>query len=104
MQTHDKNINGSIATVASIISEFNVTVKNETDYEYNRIFRTDYYNGITYDPNTNVDVFINRGNAAAIEKHIKLGEIKTLDDMLLYANGSLKIPLVEKMFLNSYFI
>lgn len=88
MQTHDKNINGSIATVASIISEFNVTVKNETDYEYNRIFRTDYYNGITYDPNTNVDVFINRGNAAAIEKHIKLGEIKTLDDMLLYANGS----------------
>lgn len=87
-QTHERIINGNKAVISSIVSSFNVDVLNETDYQYNRVFRTDYLNGITYDPKTEIDVFIERGNAAAMERHIKLGEIKTLEDMLLYSNGS----------------
>ena len=87
-QTHDKNINGSIVQITSIQSQISAKVKGEGDYEHNWLVGTDYYNGISYIPNTNVDVFIDRGSTAAMEKHIKLGEVKTLDDMLLYQNQS----------------
>ena len=87
-QTHDKNINGSIVQITSIQSQISAKVKGEGDYEHNWLMGTDYYNGISYIPNTDVDVFIDRGSTAAIEKHIKLGEVKTLDDIILFANGS----------------
>ena len=45
------------------------------------IIREEYYNGITYSPITDIDVNINRGTNAAFEKHIRLGEIKTLEDL-----------------------
>ena len=87
-QTHDKNINGSIVQITSIQSQIAATAQGNGDFEHNWLFKMDYYNGISYVPNTNIDVFIDRGNTAAMEKHIKLGEIKTLDDMLLFANQS----------------
>lgn len=87
-QTYEQNVNGDNVTVTSIISEFNATVENKVDYQYNRILRKDYHNGLTYEPVTDVDVYIDRGSTAALEKHIKFGEIKTLDDMTMYANGS----------------
>jgi hypothetical protein len=87
-QTHERLINDNKAVISSIISSFDVDVANKTDYQYNRVFRMDYLNGITYDPKADIDVFIERGNAAAMERHIKLGEIKTLDDMIMYSNGS----------------
>ena len=87
-QTFMKNINNSMATITSIGTNFQADIQNYPDYSHNRIFRKDCYNGITYDPNNSIDVYIERGNAAAMEKHIKLGEIKSLEDMELYGNGS----------------
>lgn len=87
-QTHDKNINGSTVQISSIQSQIAAIVQGNGDFEHNWLFKMDYYNGISYTPNTDIDVFIDRGNTAAMEKHIKLGEIKTLDDMLLFANQS----------------
>lgn len=93
-QSYEQNVNGEDVTITSIISEFDATIENKVDYQYNRIFRVDYNNGLTYEPVTDIDVSIDRGNTAAMEKHIKFGEIKTLDDMLLYANGSF-FPIVS---------
>ena len=84
----ERQINNETAIISYTRSTFEATIKNEVDYEYNRVFRDEYYNGITYSPTKKSDVFIDRGNAAAMEKCIALGEIRTLDDLLLYKNGS----------------
>lgn len=87
MESYEKSINNTSSRVPSIISEFSAIVENKVDYEYNRIFRNDYYAGITYSPGTDIDVYIERGNAAALEKHIALGEISSLDDLQWYKNN-----------------
>lgn len=85
--TEEKVINNSTTVIATIMSDMSATIKNEVDYQYSSMFKYDYLNGITYQPKTDIDVYITRGNAAAFERHIKLGEIKTLDDLEYYANG-----------------
>ena len=52
------------------------------------VIKFDYYNGISYEPTKKIDVNIQRGNTALFEKHIKLGEVKTLEDMEQYQNSS----------------
>ena len=37
------------------------------------------------------DIYIDRGISAAFDKHIKLQEIKTLDALLQYGNGTFQI-------------
>lgn len=87
MITESKFIDNKKITFPTIISDFEATVKNEVDFSYSNVFRTDYLNGASFSPSKNVDVNIERGNAAAFEKHIKFGEIKTLEDLENYANG-----------------
>lgn len=87
-QTHDKNINGSIVQITSIQSQIAAIAQGNSDFEHNWLFKLDYYNGVSYIPDTDIDVFIDRGSTAAMEKHIKLGEIKTLDDMIFFQNQS----------------
>lgn len=69
-----------------------------SSFEYDRVdispvecynlFKEDYLMGVDYKPSVSSDVNIQRGNNAAFERHIRLGEIKTLEDMENYQNGS----------------
>ena len=52
------------------------------------IVRNDYYIGISYPPDKDIDVNINRGNASIFEKYIRFGEVKTLEDMEEFKNSS----------------
>ena len=51
------------------------------------IFKEDYLMGIHYKPYVEDNVNIDRGKNAAFERHIKLGEVKTLQDLENYQNG-----------------
>jgi hypothetical protein len=57
------------------------------DIEERPLIRYDYYNGVSFQPTVNNGINISRGVTQAFEKHIKLGEIKTLEDFENYANG-----------------
>lgn len=85
---YDKRLDTQIVSIPYVSSDYDTIVKNELDYMYADIFKTDYLEGITYEPKVENDVYINRGNYAAFERHIKLSEIKTLDDMINYNNTS----------------
>lgn len=87
-QVYNKKINNETAIVSLINSQFEATNNMQNEYQYNKLIRNDNYIGIAYEPKKDIDIYINRGNAAAMEKHIKLGEVKTLDDILSYGNGS----------------
>ena len=51
------------------------------------VFKEDYLVGFNEDINISVDVEINRGNAAAFEKHLKLSECNSFSDLENYGNN-----------------
>ena len=50
-------------------------------------FMEDYKLGITFIDNNAGSVAIDRGNAAAFERHLRLSENKTMQDLEQYGNG-----------------
>ena len=52
------------------------------------ISRLPFYEDISYTPTEKIDVFIDRGITSVFDRHIRLSEVKTLNDMLEYSNGS----------------
>jgi hypothetical protein len=69
------------------ISNFQVTLNKERDILEQPIVKEDYLMGLMYHPIIETDVNIIRGNNCAWERHMKLGEVKTFDNLLEYANG-----------------
>ena len=55
------------------------------------IFKEEYLMGVSSLENVDANIYIERGINAAFEKHLKLGEVKSLDDLLQYGNGYYKI-------------
>lgn len=87
--THEKVIGNQEANIVSILTDFNIYRKNNYgNYMNSENIRYDFYNGISYSPSVKHDVNINRGSTAVFQKHIALSEIKTLDDLTEYKNGS----------------
>lgn len=85
---YTKRINYNMVDVEYMRSEF--TTQHEMNYDilYSPTFKQDYLSVASYAPSVNVDVDINRGNNTAFERHLRLSEVKTLNDMLNFRNGS----------------
>jgi hypothetical protein len=54
-------------------------------------FTQDYFGGMKEVPKTKIDLLYNRGNAAAWEKHFKLMECNTMEDLENYGNNFFNI-------------
>jgi hypothetical protein len=55
------------------------------------VFKEEYLMGISSLENIDADIYIERGINAAFERHLKLGEVRSLDDVVSYGNGYFKI-------------
>lgn len=84
---NDMIVNGTPKTYVTAVGEFSTQIDTQKDSLVNPTTKFDYLMGITYKPSVKTDVYVNRGNAAAWERHLKLSEIKTFEDMETYANG-----------------
>lgn len=62
--------------------------KDDSQFDGVAISRLSFYEGISYTPTEKIDVFIDRGSTSVFDRHIRLSEVKTLNDMLEYSNGS----------------
>jgi hypothetical protein len=51
------------------------------------VFKEDYLMGINGDIKMDIDVEIDRGNAAAFERHLKLSECNSFEDLYNYGNN-----------------
>lgn len=104
-QTQDfKNSDGETVTypMANFYCKIN-TYKNKRwkyeDYDcetYNNMqvfptYREEYLHGIGMMPNVDADIYIDRGINAAFEKHLKLGEVTSLESLENYTNGYYKM-------------
>lgn len=74
----------------SNISYKSLGVSNKNSIEVPKI-KLDYLLGVINEPKIDVDVFIDRGSNSAFERHLKLGDIKSLDDLENYGGGFFKI-------------
>ena len=80
------------------LAHFEMTMCTSTnDFElYNGtqtipIFRQEYKMGTACIQNVDSDIYIDRGINAAFEKHIKLGEVTSMESLEQYTNGYFKI-------------
>lgn len=85
---YTKRINYNMIDVEYMKSDF--TTQHELNYDmlYSPTFKEDYLSAASYAPSVETNVDINRGNNTAFERHLRLSEIKTLNDMLTFRNGS----------------
>jgi hypothetical protein len=61
--------------------------KNETNTSLSALTKQEYLFGIISSPETENDVFIDRGENNVSEKHLRLSEIKNLDELNRYGNN-----------------
>lgn len=80
-------VNGLPVNYQTNISSYHTSGRNSTEALVAPITKVDYMVGVSYPPFVNADIFIGRGNAAAWERHLKLGEVKTFYDLENYSNN-----------------
>lgn len=62
-------------------------VWNENEAINGKVYKKEYLNHISEVPKIDVDVEFDRGAAAAFEKHFKLSECNTMEDLENYGNN-----------------
>lgn len=87
IQTSKSIINGNEVTFSYIPSEFTAHAKSKKENVTYPLIKRDYYDSVVYEPIVKNNISFSRGNSAAFERHLKLGEVKSFDDFQNYANG-----------------
>jgi hypothetical protein len=86
--TYDTPYLDSLSEVRVLKSDYN----NESGTSENPpMYREEYKLGMSAPQNVSGDIYIDRGINSAFEKHIKISEVVSLEDMLQYGNGYFKI-------------
>lgn len=86
--TYNTPYSDSLAKVQVSNKDYN----NESGESENPpMFREEYKLGMSAPQNVSGDIYIDRGINSAFEKHIKISEVVSLEDMLQYGNGYFKI-------------
>ncbi|MCD8207502.1 MAG: hypothetical protein LUD72_06165 [Bacteroidales bacterium] len=91
---YTKRVGHQEVEVDTVMADFTAYNKNKYDWQLVNTVRLDYLQGISMQPLTDVDVSIQRGITAVYEKNLKFAEVKTLEDMENYSNGSF-FPMIE---------
>ncbi len=80
------------------ISEFEITLPPNSGWsgysvstDIFPVFREEYRLGVATLQNLDVDIYIGRGTNAAFEKHLKLGEVTSMEALEQYTNGYFKM-------------
>lgn len=97
--SYTQRVNSTDLELSCVISDYKTICIREEVNEDNSdknngvingvtISRLPFYESISYTPVEKIDVFIDRGSTSVFDRHIRLSEVKTLNDMLEYSNGS----------------
>lgn len=94
--SYTQRVNSTDLELSCVIADYETICIRETDNEDDGekvidgtvISRLPFYESISYTPTEKIDVFIDRGSTSVFDRHIRLSEVKTLNDMLEYSNGS----------------
>jgi hypothetical protein len=79
-----------INSTDSIISYNTSGLTNQNSIQ-SPLIKYDYLIGVVSEPKINIDVFIDRGDNSSYDRHMRLGDVKSLTDLENYGNGYFKI-------------
>lgn len=83
-----------VATLGGIMNVEGVGIASipaENGLLHSNVVREDWMNGLWHQPKVKSSILIDRGNGASFERHIRLGEIHTMEDLENYQNGGFYI-------------
>ena len=63
------------------------SVDSRNDLLHANVVREEWMNGLWHQPKVKSSILIDRGNGASFERHLRLGEIHTMEDLQNYHNG-----------------
>lgn len=97
--SYTQRVNSTDLELSCVISDYEtICIREEVNEDNSNknngvingvtISRLPFYESISYTPTEKIDVFIDRGSTSVFDRHIRLSEVKTLNDMLEYSNGS----------------
>ena len=92
--SYTQQVNNTNLNLSCVMSSYKticireVNSKNDIEIDGTVISRLPFYEDISYTPTEKIDVFIDRGSTLVFDRHIRLSEVKTLNDMAEYSNGS----------------
>lgn len=87
IETIQMIVNGVPAYGTAVMTNFIVSVGSERDELVSPVMKMDYLTGVSMKPDVDSEVYVNRGNAAAWERHVKLGDVRTFNGLLDFSNG-----------------
>ena len=61
------------------------------DHTQTPVFKQDFRDGVIDKPRVSTSLDIMRGNAAAFEKHLKISEVNTMEDLENYRNNEFNL-------------
>lgn len=79
-----ESLDGNVIIEGSAIASFDVY----GDMQHSRTVRHEWMHGLYHQPKINSKISIDRGNGASFDRHVRLGEINTIEDLENYQNGS----------------
>lgn len=85
----DKVILSEVTAVTQSMTEGGGPVS--PNFQNAHYFMEDYQLGLAFVANNNDNVYIDRGTAAAFERHMRLSEVDTIQDLENYGNGMFKM-------------
>jgi hypothetical protein len=86
-QSRTVNVGGNNKKIPLTNIFYNRQGWNEANTGHSGLTKEEYLFGITSEPEVFSDVFIERGVVSVKERHLKLSEVKSLDDLTNYGNG-----------------
>lgn len=89
------NLGNNGKVISNILTDF-TTKRTEPDYIYSKEYRTDDLIGVTFEPVVDANIVVDRGINAAFERHLKLAEVKTLEDMVNYGNNFFNVKNINE--------
>lgn len=98
--TYGLQYNDNLASIKmkiDILGDNDKEFKPEKGFAHNNntiiepVIRQEYKFGISSLQSVDSDIYIDRGINAAFEKHLKLGEVSTMEELTQYSNGFFKI-------------
>ena len=90
-KTRQVVLNGVTSTIPA--TQFNYVCEgiNMTNSSLSAIIKEEYLFGVIFPPEVKSEVFIERGITSVMDKHLRLSEIKDLNELSRYGNGFYKL-------------
>lgn len=87
-------LTGDIIQTNQTTFEYTIKGVKENNYSLSALIKESKYLGVSYTPKVDDDILVDRGEISVFERHLKMAEIRTIDDLVEYDFGFFNVTSV----------